>query len=188
MADVRQRCGARMNEGVAQLDQGDLGQAIRILRQAIQIDPDYHLPWLNLGLAYKRSRRWAEALDAFLTARAKAPGDIAAETYASILWNIGITATAVANWAEAAQAWRSLGHSVGTHRDQSPSVPMGEAWIQRGSFAPALGERIDPARIRVVEDRFNETGLRMNAVLVHDAARIGVKRHQGADLPVFAEL
>lgn len=177
-----------MNDGVDKLDRGDFVGAIPLLEQACAIDPSYALPWLNLGLAFKRARQWQQARDAFLGAYARRTAATSTETYASLLWNIGITATALGEWKRAAAAWRQLGHRVTINRDGSPSAPLGRAWLRRGGLAPALGDRIDPARIRVIQDRPAETGFNRGQVVVHDAAKVGTMRHGGDELPVFPEL
>ena len=74
---VRERCGQKMNIALEQLRGGELENAIITLRNASQIDPSYFAPWFNLGLAYKHSRNWPSALDAFDAAWARLPPDAA---------------------------------------------------------------------------------------------------------------
>jgi hypothetical protein len=188
MTDARERSGSRMNDGVDELDRGNVVRAITLLEQACAIDPSYALPWLNRGLAYKAARQWKPALDAFLAAYARRTPTTSMEVYASLLWNIGITATALGEWKRAAAAWRLLGHRITASRDGSPSAPLGQAWLRRDGMVPVLGDRIDPARIRVTQDRPMETGFSRGQVAVHDAAKVGTMFYGQHELPIFPEL
>jgi lipoprotein NlpI len=53
---------ALTNLGNLLLEEGDLVGAIARYRSAIDADPQYAVAHLNLGVAYKKSGRWAEAV------------------------------------------------------------------------------------------------------------------------------
>jgi tetratricopeptide (TPR) repeat protein len=177
-----------VNRGIQHLDAGDRVAAIIIFNQAASIDPSYYLPWFNLGLAHKELRNWREAAASFAEAYARLPVDLSDEKAASVIWNMGITATKLRLWQRAATAWRLLGNSVRQREDGSPSVPMGFGWVRRGQFEPALGERIDPVRMQVLDTNPAMTDLRPGEIVVHDGSRIGTKQYRGLNLPVFAIL
>jgi hypothetical protein len=188
MPGARDQAGALVNRGVLHLDAGDYAAAMVLFTQAASLDPAFYLPWFNLGLAQKRLRRWQDAADSFAEAYARLPPDLSAERAASVIWNMGITATKLGLWNRAAGTWRLLGHSVGWRPDGSPSAPLGFGWVRRGRLEPAFGTRIDPARIQVLGAANPATGLQPGEIAVHDAERISSKLHQGVNYPVFPEL
>lgn len=187
VSERRAWCVQKMNIGVDHLDAGALQQAVSILLDAASIDSQYFGPWFNLGLAYKRLRKWEEALDAFLRARSRLPTDVSTEVYASVLWNSGIAASILRVWPYARQAWQALGYSLDPLSEAPPDLALGNAWVALSKPTDAvLGERIDPARIRLCEDAAQ--GSRMlptGTVVVHDAERVSSKEYRGVSLPVF---
>jgi hypothetical protein len=68
---------------------GDLEGAINLYRQAIDADPSYGQAYSNLGLAYQKAGRAAEAIWADRKALALASGPTAATVRASSYYNIG---------------------------------------------------------------------------------------------------
>lgn len=68
---------------------GDLEGAINLYRQAIDADPNYGQAYSNLGLAYQKAGRAAEAIWADRKALALASGPTAATVRASSYYNIG---------------------------------------------------------------------------------------------------
>jgi uncharacterized protein YfaP (DUF2135 family) len=68
---------------------GNLDQAITLFRQAIDLDPDYGQAYSNLGLAYQKAGKAAEAIWADRKAIALASGPTAATVRASSYYNIG---------------------------------------------------------------------------------------------------
>jgi hypothetical protein len=68
---------------------GNLDQAITLFRQAIDLDPNYGQAYSNLGLAYQKAGKAAEAIWADRKAIALASGPTAATVRASSYYNIG---------------------------------------------------------------------------------------------------
>ncbi|GGA47567.1 tetratricopeptide repeat protein [Dyella nitratireducens] len=68
---------------------GNLDGAISLYRQAIDLDPNYGQAYSNLGLAYQKAGRAAEAIWADRKAIALASGPTAATVRASSYYNIG---------------------------------------------------------------------------------------------------
>lgn len=75
--------------GEAAYHAGNLDQAIDFYRQAIDIDASYGQAYSNLGLAYQKAGRTAEAIWANRKAIALASGPTAATVRASSFYNIG---------------------------------------------------------------------------------------------------
>lgn len=49
--------------GMATLESGNLPEALDILNKSVLLDPDFKAPYVNLGVAYLRSRRYDRVLD-----------------------------------------------------------------------------------------------------------------------------
>jgi tetratricopeptide (TPR) repeat protein len=65
--------------GQRYLDDTDaLDRAAAAFERAIHYTPDWSVPWYNLGLVYKRQRRWPESLYRNLRAAELDPTDEAA--------------------------------------------------------------------------------------------------------------
>jgi hypothetical protein len=185
---AREDSGLRMNEGIEQLERGEVDDAVRTLGAASQIDPSYFAPWFNLGLAYKKRREWTSALDALLRAWSKLPLDVSIELYASVLWNVGIAASIVGTWWYARRVWYLLGHNAEGPETKPPSIPMGAAWVAREGSPPVLARRLDPVRASVLIGDPGEEVLQPGTVVVHDGERIGSKPFSGRELPIFPVL
>jgi Flp pilus assembly protein TadD/membrane associated rhomboid family serine protease len=82
-------------------DSGDLGhealsagkheEAVKHFRRAVEVSPKDHNSWYNLGVAYARLDRDAEALEAFLRASELVPDDAEyKDTVAGAYYNLGI--------------------------------------------------------------------------------------------------
>lgn len=185
---VRSEAGRLTNEGVAALERGDLRIATELLERATRADPGSHLPWFDLGLAYKRGREWQRGFEAFVAARARVPANVSAELLASVLWNIAITGSIVEAWPEVWRAYREIGHPLGAPSARPPSIPMGKTWLIGSSGVPALGQRLDPVRAKVIRDPPEPADLSAGAIVVHDGSRVDTREFRGRELPVFPVL
>ncbi len=165
-------------------DTGNKEEAIRLYYQAIETYPKWAVPWFNLGLIYKHSNRWAEALECNERAVAIDP------KHEGATWNSGIAATALNEWEKARAAWKSYGIDL----------PDGEGPIEENFGLTPIrlknnddGEvvwcnRIDPARAIIDNIPFVESGHRFGDVVLHDGAPNGHRMVQGREVPVFDEL
>lgn len=190
MTDKRNQAGALLNQGIAQMEAGFYDDSIAFFEQAAAADDTYYAPHFQIGLVHKFGERWPEAARAFVKAAyiAGADENLSDERFAAVLWNVGIACSKVGDWPNAERAWRGLGNTIGRREDGSPSIPMGAAFAQRPGMSPALGQRIDPARIQIGDFELEETGLTAGQIVVHDGTRISTVSHDGADLPVFPVL
>jgi uncharacterized protein YfaP (DUF2135 family) len=89
---------------------GDLDQAINLFRQAIDLDPNYGQAYSNLGLAYQKAGRAAEAIWADRKAIALASGPTAATVRASSYYNIGRLYEAAGQFDDALSNYQSAKH------------------------------------------------------------------------------
>lgn len=77
--DARNATTDAFEQGLAAARGGQLEEAVRHLRTALEATPDCAECQRNLGIVYGRMEAWAEAEEAFLAAQALAPDN--AETY-----------------------------------------------------------------------------------------------------------
>ncbi len=159
-------------------------EAESMYRRAVEADPSWHVPHYNLALLYKYAGRWTESLDSNRRALELNPDDGAAA------WNLGIAATALADWATARFAWRLCG--IELPPDEGPIVAdFGLVPIRldpRGRAEVVWARRLDPARARIASIPFPESGHRFGDVVLHDGAAVGERRVRGRTVPVFNAL
>ncbi|HVF20750.1 MAG TPA: tetratricopeptide repeat protein [Mycobacteriales bacterium] len=182
---ARARAIRRNEAGRALMDAGDLTGAAAAYAGAVRLDPALATAWFNLGLVHKWRREWADAVRCNLAALGESgePGDPA-------WWNLGIAATALRDWETARRAWRGFG----------VDVPDGDGEIEMGlglvpiRIAPHTApevvwcERLDPARGRIENVPFPESGRRWHDVVLHDGEPTGERLLRGRPVPVFDEL
>jgi uncharacterized protein YfaP (DUF2135 family) len=89
---------------------GNLDEAISLFRQAIDLDPNYGQAYSNLGLAYQKAGRAAEAIWADRKAIALASGPTAATVRASSYYNIGRLYEAAGQFSDALSNYQSAKH------------------------------------------------------------------------------
>src|SRR5690242_11621848 len=82
-------------------DDGNKDWARRFYRFATYADPGWSVPWYNRGLQAKYQGEWQESL------RCNQKAVQLDSTDQDAWWNLGIAATALRDWGEAARAWRS---------------------------------------------------------------------------------
>ena len=171
-------------KGSACRDAGDVDAAIRWYQKAIEQAPNWSVPWYNLGLTHKYTRNWQESYRCNAEAMRLAPTDEAA------IWNTGIAATALGNWAEARRAWKSYGLEIedgeGPIEMNYGSVPIR---LHPDDHAEVVwARRIDPARAVLVSIPLPESNHRHGDLVLHDGAPAGYRRAGGREVAVFNEL
>jgi len=165
-------------------DRGRLREAVRMYRKAARVDPTWSVPLYNLGLLFKRQRRWKESLTYNRRAAAVDPHNEAA------WWNLGIAATALRRWQVARAAWRGFGIAVPDGRGPL-DFPCGFTPIRLnpdGEAEVVWAYRLDPARASLASIPLPESGHRWHDVVLNDGAPNGYRRFEGREYPVFDEL
>src|SRR3954452_7394810 len=98
----RERAGKLNARALNLQEKGRRDEAIEEYRRAAAADPRWPVPLFNLGLLFKRERRWEESAECNRRA-----AEIDAEHEAA-WWNLGIAATALGRWDLARRAWRGF--------------------------------------------------------------------------------
>lgn len=163
---------------------GHADRARRLYRFASQFDPSWSTPLYNLGLLEKYAGSWEDSLRLNQRAAALNPDDEAA------WWNLGIAATALRNWPEARRAWRGFGIEI-PDGDGEVEIPVVAACVRldpNGSGEVIWGDRIDPARIVLLNVPLAESGYRFHDIVLHDGAPNGSRMRDGVEYPVFDSL
>jgi len=164
------------------LAEGRLDEAAGAYRAAAEAAPDWGAPWFNLGLVYKRLRRWEDSARCSRRAAELDPQDGGA------WWNLGIAATALERWDDARTAWASCGIPVppgeGPLRMRFGPVPVRLAANQEVVWC----DRIDPARGVIENVPFAESGRHRGDVVLHDGEADGFRLRDGRQIPVFNEI
>ena len=182
---MRRKIANWLNErGRSINDVGNKDRARRFHRFAAYVDPNWSVPWYNLGLVAKYASRWEDSLRFNQRAAALNPEDEAA------WWNLGIAATALHNWPEARRAWQAFGIDIpdGAGEVEMPVVTACVRLDPDRSGEVVWGHRIDPARIVLLNVPLPESGHRFHDIVLHDGAPNGHRTRDGAEYPVFDEL
>jgi tetratricopeptide (TPR) repeat protein len=181
MARARERAEAHNERGNDLEEAGRTEEAAREYQRASEIDPQWAAPHYNLGLIYKYAGDWQRSLECNRRAAELAPSDEAS------LWNLGIAATALADWAEARRAWRACGIAI-PPGDGPIDFPCGSNPIRLhpdGSPEVVWSRRLDPARARLQNIPFAESGFRWGDVVLNDGAPNGYRMLRDKEVPVF---
>jgi hypothetical protein len=105
------------------------------------------------------------------------------------MWNVGIAASALGDWALARRTWTALGIQVSAG-DGAIEGAYGTAVVRVGGDAPETVwcRRLCPARARVVSVPLPESGRRFGDLLLHDGEPRGRRSIGEREYPVFDEL
>jgi hypothetical protein len=172
-------CGSKLiNSGRASIGE-------RLYKWASAVEPNWSIPWYNLGLHTKNTGRWSESLRFNQRALELEPTDEAA------WWNLGIAATALRNWSEARRAWKGYGIQLedGVGEVRIPAITACLRLDRSGSEEVVWGRRLDPARMAILSVPLPESGHRFNDIVLNDGAANGTRvDKEGVEVPVFDEL
>jgi hypothetical protein len=176
---------ANLNELALELQgKGQLKEAVALYREAAAHDPGWAVPLYNLGLLYKRKRRWKLSLKYNRLATTVDASNEAA------WWNLGIAATALGRWQLARAAWR--GYGINLPDGNGPvDFPCGYGPVRLDPECNAevvWAYRLDPARAMLVSIPFPESGHRWSDVVLNDGAPSGYRQHNGQEIPVLNAL
>ena len=183
---MRHAVAAWLNErGSRSIDSGKASRGERLYKWASSIDPRWSVPWYNLGLHAKNFGRWKESLRFNQRALELNPTDEAA------WWNLGIAATALRDWSEARRAWKAYGIELEDDEGEvlTPIVTACVRLDPSGLGEVVWGQRLDPARMVILNVPLPESGHRFQNIILNDGASNGTRVDQnGKEVPVFDEL
>lgn len=181
----RRALASRLNQkGAAAADLGACSQAVRYYSWASKLDPEWAVPFYNLGLRAKYGGDWKASRQFNQRAALLDPDDEAA------WWNLGIAATALGDWKEARRAWKTIGIELSGDEGECAIVACTACVrIEPANCGEVVwGERIDPARFVILNVPLPESGRRFRDVLLNDGAPNGTRVKDGVEVPVFDEL
>lgn len=182
---MRQKLAEWLNQyGNVTSEAGNLRGAEHSYKLASALAPKWSVPWYNLGLITKSSGRWQESLRFNQRALSLNPEDEGA------CWNLGIAATALHDWQEARRAWKHYGIDVGDGVGEvmTPPVAACVRLNPRGSGEVVWGERLDPARLVILNVPLPDSQHRFRDIILNDGAANGTRVKAGVQVPVFDEL
>jgi hypothetical protein len=163
-------------------DAGNLKEAATHFGELLRRVPDDAQYHYMQGLAHKYLRNWQASLHHNLRSQALRP-----EPDEASIWNAGIAATALEDWAEVRRQWKSCGLRI----------PEGEGPIESdfgiasvrlnpwGDGETVFARRIDPVRARLLNVPLPESGYRFLDIVLHDGASTGSRKIDGQEVHVF---
>ncbi|GAA0747510.1 tetratricopeptide repeat protein [Ideonella azotifigens] len=110
-------------QGEAAYHAGNLDEAIRLYQAAIELDGNFGQAWSNLGLAFQKAGRVAEAMWANRKAIALANGPTAAKVRASSHYNNGKIYEDAGQWSDALREYREA-------KAESPNASYDKAMLR----------------------------------------------------------
>lgn len=159
----------------------DEDMAIEIYLQIIDLAPNWHLPYYNLGLAYKYKGNWSKSYEYNLKATALDPSDNPS------WWNLGIASTVLEKWIDARKAWNHFGLNLKiTNEEVRLDIGMTPIRLKNGEVIWA--DRICPARARIKNIPYKASNRKYNDIILNDGAPTGKRISNGQEYPVFDEL
>ena len=136
--------------------------------------------WFDLGLAHKILHEWEDC------ARANGRAlEIRNRRGDPAWWNLGIAATGMRDWATARRAWRGYGIDRIREGDGPIEDDFGQTPVRLPHGEVVWGKRIDPARVKIENIPFPESGYRWGDVVLHDGAPNGERLVHGRTYSVF---
>lgn len=163
---------------------GDIEQAINLYNVIIKENPEWSVPYYNLGLIYKYQCDWKLSFHYNKKATELDSSDEAA------WWNLGVAATAMDNWIVAREAWNHFGLNLEICDDE-PSLNLAKAPVRLNPDDD--GEvvwctRIDPARAIIDNIPLPTCKHRYRDIVLNDGAPVGHRISNEIEYPVFNEL
>lgn len=160
--------------------------ALWLYKMASLLSPSWSFPVFNIGLREMDRLNWKASLAAYQKAAKLNEDDEAT------WWNLATSATALRNWPEAMRGWEKVGLTVLEMRDGEVYAPCPRACVRVDPNGPnpevVWGERLDPARIRILNVPFGRSGRRYNDIILNSGAPSGTRTSGKEEFPVFDEL
>lgn len=172
-----------IEEGIQLQESGDEDAALVRFLEASRLERPYSAAFVNAGLIHKRRRDWTKMRECFLLAQDRSEGLVEWKRM-SILWNLGLAATALKDWTTARWAWNMIGLPVDVS-DEEPRLPFGPALVETPDCKRMCIRPIDPCRGEVVEVAETESELEFGDVVLHDVSPFDHAECDGEKLPVF---
>lgn len=184
---------------------GDSEQAGRFAAEMTQVAPDSFAAWFEAGLHAKARREWPRcaewnerAMELFGAAESREFGGVNPAA-----WNLGIAATALADWALARRAWTAYGISGLEEGSEPVDMDYGQVPIRVNPDRPSLALQVlpeygatevvwcwrrSPAHAVIANVPLPESGHRFRDVLLHDGEPKGSRRLGDTEVSVFDQL
>jgi hypothetical protein len=153
-------------------------------RLATIADPRWAAPWYNLGLRAKYRSEWKDSL------RFNQHALELDHKHEAACWNLAIAATALRNWQEARRAWKQYGIETTEGIGEVRTGPI-RACVRldpNNNGEVVWGQRLDPARIAILNVPLPASNHRFNDIVLNDGAPEGTREADGKEYPVFNEL
>ena len=183
--ETARKIAAWFNErGRSTADRGATSRARWFYQLASLFDSTWSVPYYNLGLLEKYAGNWESSRRLNQRSAELDPED------QDSWWNLGIAATALADWKEARRAWKACGIKVPEGTDEL-RIALPNACVRlnpNGSAEVVWGNRLDPARIEITNIPLPESGHRFGDIVLHDGAPCGTRIAIDSEFPVFDEL
>lgn len=163
---------------------GDVYNAVKLCKRLARLTPDWSAPFAYLSHIYKLRREWKPAYHYGLRAVDLNPFD-------ERVWEtLAISATALAEWETARQAWNQLGYEF-KKSDEALHLDLGLVPVcLNPTSQPEIVEarRIDPVRASIESIPQPSSGRRYKDLVLIDSKAESIFFHQGRRLPVHPEL
>ncbi|MDQ8051338.1 hypothetical protein [Luteibacter sp.] len=163
-------------------DRGELKDASNGFAELLRREPDNPNFHYMQGLAHKYLRDWRTSLHHNLRSQA-----LREEKCESSLWNAGIAATALGDWAQARHSWAACGIKV-PDGDGPVDADFGVVSIRLnpwGRGETLFARRIDIVRARLLNVPLPESGYQFGDIVLHDGAQTGSRFDGEVKVPVF---
>jgi tetratricopeptide (TPR) repeat protein len=173
-----------LEQAIALKEQGQIEASIVVYQQVIRLEPEWSVPYYNLGLLYKYQCNWQLSYQYNQKAVRLDPGNEAA------WWNLGIAATVLLDWRTARAAWNHFGLNLEVS-DEELTMDLGSVPIRLNPDADGevvWCKRIDPARAIIYNVPLPTSGHRYGDMVLNDGAPQGYRISNGVEVPVFNEL
>lgn len=180
--DFNKSKARKLHDEAQQLDnEGKFDEAIAKYLEAIACDAEKSESYYNLGLIYKYRGEWQKSFECNQKANELDPEDEAAR------WNLAIAATALGNWAVARKKWEENGITLeGSEGPIAMDFGMTPVRLNPDDAGEVVwASRIDPARARIDNIPFPESGFRYGDIVLNDGAPVGYRKWDEHEYPVF---
>ena len=181
---ARKIAGWLNERGRSSADRGSRSLAGIFYQLASWFDRTWSVPYYNRGLLDKYEKNWEGARRLNQRAAELDPDD------RDSWWNLGIAATALADWPEARRAWQACGMTMPEGAGEiKMTLPAACVRLDPDGLGEVVwGQRLDPARMEVMNVPLPESEHRFHDIVLHDGAPAGTRISDGREFPVFDEL